>query len=887
MQALSKKRSSRALAALLAAALPLCGLGGCGGSALRQHADTAFSYRQAGYVDDAAGLDAAAYAAGQTWQAALSAMRKVLDNGSAALYLGENYDIALLDRATGAVWSSNRARYEEAGAVAGEADLSQVSIRFYDQTDTLATLNSYPAASGGADADQVTVEEQDGVLRVTYAFGTRLEDLLLAPAFSAQTYDALIETAQSFIDAGELTVMQVGRFKMGYIHLVYDDLTEDDRAAYTKQYPKFPELGELYAMKPNLTNRQKREISQMSALFGLTQESIDQEIARLGEVAQRQDQSPYFEIPIEYRLDGRDLLVTLDTAGIVEQKGYHLYRVELLGGLGAVYGADGDLFVPDGSGALIGAGTKDGLLRQVSLPFYGTDMGLDIQNSSDLSPDNVFPVFGLREGGRMLAVTAESGEAMAGITAALPDDTSPYARITPYYTYRVKDSVDLGGTGSTGTQNVYADGVSAYPFVLRYHPLYGGSADWCGLAQWYRQYLTQTGCLPDAPTTEAARLDIDLLGAFTKRELRYGVQTDAEKAATTFAAAQDILRQLAQGGITAVDLNYLGMFDGGLDHRLAGSSSVCGVLGGSDGFAALLDAAGGSGAAVYPAVELTRVYRRGGGLDQNAQLSRYLGRQFAEIAAFRPADGTRAADRVGYLVSPAAMPGVAGKVADSIARFDNAPLYLPSVGSLLAADYHENDEIDREQSKLLVAAALSVLRDAGSRLKLDAGQTYALPYAAALTNVPIDGSDLTVYSDSVPFVGMVLHGRIAYAGPAIDRRGDTREALLRTLESGAGLHYLLMAEEATVFADTAYTDYYSLSAGQWIDEIVQTAADTAAFYRAVQGRTFLRRDTLADGLYACRYEGGVTLYVNYADTDRTAEGRTVAARGFLLAGGEG
>ena len=233
------------------------------------------------------------------------------------------------------------------------------------------------------------------------------------------------------------------------------------------------------------------------------------------------------------------------------------------------------------------------------------------------------------------------------------------------------------------------------------------------------------------------------------------------------------------------------------------------------------------------------------------------------------------------------MPGVAGKVADSIARFDNAPLYLPSMGSLLAADYHENDEIDREQSKLLVAAALSVLRDAGSRLKLDAGQTYALPYAAALTNVPIDGSDLTVYSDSVPFVGMVLHGRIAYAGPAIDRRGDTREALLRTLESGAGLHYLLMAEEATVFADTAYTDYYSLSAGQWIDEIVQTAADTAAFYRAVQGRTFLRRDTLADGLYACRYEGSVTLYVNYADTDRTAEGRTVAARGFLLAGGEG
>ena len=295
----------------------------------------------------------------------------------------------------------------------------------------------------------------------------------------------------------------------------------------------------------------------------------------------------------------------------------------------------------------------------------------------------------------------------------------------------------------------------------------------------------------------------------------------------------------------------------------------------------------GSGAAVYPAVELTRVYRRGGGLDQNAQLSRYLGRQFAEIAAFRPADGTRATDRVGYLVSPAAMPGVARKVADSIARFDNAPLYLPSIGSLLAADYHENDEIDREQSKLLVTAALSVLRDAGSRLKLDAGQAYALPYAAALTNVPVDGSDLTVYSDSVPFVGMVLHGRIAYAGPAIDRRGDTREALLRTLESGAGLHYLLMAEEATVFADTVYTDYYSLSAGQWLDEIVETAGDTAAFYRAVQGRTFLRRDTLAEGLYACRYGGGVTLYVNYADTDRTAEGRTVAARGFLLAGGEG
>ena len=222
---------------------------------------------------------------------------------------------------------------------------------------------------------------------------------------------------------------------------------------------------------------------------------------------------------------------------------------------------------------------------------------------------------------------------------------------------------------------------------------------------------------------------------------------------------------------------------------------------------------------------------------------------------------------------------------DSYRKLDCPELYLASVGSWLSGDYHEKDEVDREESKRLTVQLLQTLADAGYRLKLDGGNAYGLPYASALANVAVTSRDYTLYTETVPFAGMVLHGRMTYTGPAINRQGNQQKALLKTLESGAGLHYMLMGENPIVFADTAYSEYFSLSAEQWTEAILMTWAQVSPVYTALAGATMDAHEKLGEGLYACRYSNGASLLINYNEADVTAEGRTVPAMGFALKGG--
>lgn len=859
-------------------------LSACSTSGMRQHAAVDFNYRKNGYVDENASLNGANFAATPEEKEVLSGMREMLSNEKAMLYMGDSYDIAVLDKQTGAIWFSNRALYEDS-QILSEADRSQLAIQFYNSSDTLTTMYSFPDSYDGNGLDQVTVKTDAEAVNVTYAFGTRLDDLLMAPGFTAETYNNLIEKAQTLIDAGELTVMQVGRFKVGYIQLIYDNLSSADQEAYTKQYPMFPKLGEIYAMKPNLTNLQKREIEKVSKALGLNEQMIDAEVEKLGELSENQEQSPYFEITLEYQLDGKDLIVTMDPKKIVEQESYKLTRIELLGGLGAVAAAeDNYLFVPDGSGALIPAKQENELLQEITVPFYGSDLAIDIQDEDKLFSDCVFPVFGLKEGDNALFAVAESGEAMAGLTASLPDDTSSYARITPYYAYRALDTISLNGLGERADKNVYSEKISAYPFVMRYHFLYGENADYSGMARYYRQYLDQIGALPKAEETEAS-LDIDFLGAFSKLEMRYGIQVNATLAATTFKQAGEIVADLKNKGLTSLDVQYLGVFNGGLDFSLINKAEVEQILGGKDGFMELYETFHKQQIGLFPEADFSRVYRQGNGLNQASQLSRYLSKKYAQMPNFLPADNKRSLNRISYQISATAFGNLVKQFDESFQILKCPELYVSSLGSLLSADYHEGDEADREECKLLTTEALQKLTASGYRLKLDGGNAYVLPYASALTNVPIDSSRYTLYGDTVPFVGMVLHGKLPYTGPVINRQGNQKEALLKSIESGAGLHYMLMSENPIVFANTDYSEYYSLSADQWLDTIAETWKQLQPVYAQLTDATMERHERLQNGVYACYYSNGSCVLINYTDNDVLIEGQTVKAQHYALKGG--
>ena len=83
-----------------------------------------------------------------------------------------------------------------------------------------------------------------------------------------------------------------------------------------------------------------------------------------------------------------------------------------------------------------------------------------------------------------------------------------------------------------------------------------------------------------------------------------------------------------------------------------------------------------------------------------------------------------------------------------------------SSGVYLGGDYTKDRNLDRCESVRLIVQALSAAKEDGYEMAFDVGNSYVLPYASHLLNVPAGSSGYRLEKETVPFVQMVLHGRL-------------------------------------------------------------------------------------------------------------------------------
>ena len=116
---------------------------------------------------------------------------------------------------------------------------------------------------------------------------------------------------------------------------------------------------------------------------------------------------------------------------------------------------------------------------------------------------------------------------------------------------------------------------------------------------------------------------------------------------------------------------------------------------------------------------------------------------------------------------------------------------------------------------------LSQFKNDYSRVMTDSGNAYALPYVTDILNVPLDSSNFNDASYTVPFLGMVLHGSVNFAGTALNTVGDIDYSLLRAIESGASAYFALSYRNVEEMKKSEeLSKYYSVSFDIWTDDVV-------------------------------------------------------------------
>lgn len=566
-----------------------------------------------------------------------------------------------------------------------------------------------------------------------------------------------------------------------------------------------------------------------------------------------------FRIIMKVILKDGSMNVSCTHSNITGNENAFIENMEVLNYFGAYNDTNsGDfLLVPDGCGAIINTAIYDEAFESLSFDVYGTDPSAPTESSGDA----IIPAFGIKHGSSALAAIIEKGDATASINAKKATAANEYNSVYPSFRITPMSYEDetLYISKSEATQEV----------ALCYRFLAGNNATYAGISSACREQLIRNSVLSTRTVDSDDYLPfyLTLTGAATKSFglIRY------LSTLTTFEQAVDMLTRMKGKGINNISVRYAGVFSGGLDSKDIVNTSVLGRLGGTDKLDELyeyissqkmnlfLDINLVSSASGFSGSAATDIRKENSSYIPRSDLSDYFNVEMAE-REFR---------------SLGKIKKVVAQVLADTRYYGFSGYCLNDIGSVLYSDFSNNGFL-REAASETISSAIVPLSTGHSTMAVG-GNFYMLKNLNSVVNIPLE----TTVAESgayiaVPFVQLVLHGIVDYAGSPINTGINLEETLLKYIEFGACPHFEWNYEpiKGNSENDVFYYDNTINAAAEFYTEANEALND-------LRDARITDHYEVEDGVYCTEYDTGARIYVNYTNNDFSTLGVVVEARNFL------
>ena len=450
-----------------------------------------------------------------------------------------------------------------------------------------------------------------------------------------------------------------------------------------------------------------------------------------------------------------------------------------------------------------------------------------------------------------------------------------YSTIFPYFNPKASDTYNLSGSIASDAESIGIKSDRKYTgsFTLHYvmltddnlaaerkasNPNYKYyTSSWLGMAEAYRDYLTSSGKLSTALTEEDIEADIPLyiesFGALKTRETIATIPVWVMTPLTTFENVWTMYSELSDLNVKNINFKLTGFANGGMYSTMPYKLKWEKNVGGKKGFQELIDKANdvnakddGSHLGLYPDFDFAYAQNDAwfDGLNLKKDAVKTLDNRYTRYRAYNAA--TQSFETFYQLaISPARYSRFYEKL---LSKYDDYNLKSMSVGSLgntLNSDFDEDDPYNREQSKELTQQALSDIKNSGYSLMVDGGNAYTWAYVDHILNVELDSSRYLIACATVPFIGSVLHGYVQFAGAPLNEEGDVNYAILRAIENGAGLYFILSYQNTTELKEDAYLNqYYSIRYDIWLEDVAKYYNQLNTVLKDVQTKVIINHEFL-------------------------------------------
>jgi len=806
----------------------------------------------------------------------LGALGKVAENEFLALYFSEKTtEVAVLKKKTGEVWYSNppeRAADPVAVGINKTKLGSQLSITFYTPHAHRRTMDN---ASESIEYGQYEFEKLANGIKVTYTIGKKEEVYIIPEKITGERFDQVAEKISS---------SQLRNLQRRYIKV---DLNEvEDRRERQKLIDEHPALRRhdvVYVLRPNLSLFVLRQLDEIFIEAGYTLEDVNED-HRENEVPEKEMPKDIFTIPLYYTLDGENLVVSIPSNEVVYHSSYPLTEIKVLEFFGAAGPeAEGYIFVPDGSGALIHLNNGKTRHRAYYGRVYGRDLALQYTEIFEEREQVYLPVYGLKQGDKAFFAIIEKGDALATIIADTGGRINSYNTVCAEFSSVAHGTIDLTTLAGNNVIKVYQKRIAQGDFQIRYAFLSGEKANYVGMAEYYRDYLLKKGALKAERTAGAVPFYLELVGAIDKIKPFLGVPARRIEALTTFNEAREVVDRLLAADVDNLKLRYTGWFNGGYRQSLPSNINILRELGGRTGFTRLARYLADNNVEFYPSVTFEYAKKAGilRGFNTRTSASRFINQDVGVLYEINPATYQEDKEkRAQYMVCPSRIGRYVNRFLRGYRSLNLDGIALTTMGQDLNANYREKRLVDRAQAQKYVEAELAKMTEAGYRLLAEGVNAYALPHTAHILKMPLDSNHYLITDESIPFYQIVACGHVDYAGEPYNLAGNPRRAFLKTIETGGGLYFTWIYRDNSLIKESDYDHLYSVDYKKWFDQAVAYYREAQEVLGNIRGQRIVDHRRLADNVYQVTFEKGKTIMVNYNREPVTVQGVTLAGESY-------
>ena len=811
----------------------------------------------------------------------LATMTKRLSKDGYELYV-DTYtgEVATKNVATGEILFTNPYDLGTEGAVAS-ADttsprlLSQIIISYSDSAGEKFTINSFTDA---AMRGQITVKNIKNGVRVEYTIG-RVETKYLVPRMITEErfLEYIKEPLEQAKNDGLFDAWEYNKLiGTGGSSGKYQRQDPSEKASVATVYPITKEVGVIYTFDTNsATAKELTKAEQYIKAFctEYSYEELDKD-HNLTKYEGIDKNPPVFKMALEYKIDEKGLTATLPASGIrFNQSIYTLETLTVLPYMGAgSYSKqtpnDGYIFFPDGSGTLFNFEDLSKTQSNLSVGgmVYGADYAYQTLQGSSHQETIRYPVFGIAEETKSLQSTGygttvvstgatgflailEEGDSMAELRASSGGSTHKYYNVEMRFYPRPKDTYVLSDAVSIGSNNewtVISSRKYTGNYTIRYIMLSDAEnspyeCSWIGMAKAYQDYLINEEVLTplkEEELNEDIPLYIESFGAMKTVERIMSIPLEVMTPMTTFEDIKTMYSELSNEtllgdkAINNVIFKLTGFANGGMYSTVPYNLNWESKVGGKSGFEDLLEYAqnisdtteGNLG--LFPDFDFNYIKNTGlfDGLSKKDHAVKTIDNRYSSKRYYSTTKQTY----ISYFelaISSAYFDHFYTKLTENYVKYSVAGdgsdlgISVSTLGTDLNSDFDEDEPYNREDSKGFSMDAFEYFDENYGSVMTDGANAYAWKYVDHILNMPLTSSRYLESSAAVPFMGMVLHGFIQYAGAPLNMEGNTNYALLKAIENGASVYFTLSYRNTDILKeDSMYNKYYSIRYNIWVGE---------------------------------------------------------------------